>query len=147
MEVDRQRELLQLDYEKSLAAVDKFEYCLLQIQNWSIVTCGAVTAFGHETQSFLILGLGVFLSLMFGVFALLYKGFQVDVMNHVSIVERALQHPNTLSDDYVFGVGRSIRGATPSLFRLTLTIPALWYLRSFYLVLALVPLIGMFFIR
>ena len=147
MKFDSPKEMLLVDYEKSLAAVDKFEGILLQIQNWSIVGCGAVTAYGYEKSSSQIMLLASFLAILFGVFAHLYKAFQIDAMNHASLLELLLASPDPIPETYVFGIGHNITGATWFNLRRALMHRALWYLHAFYVILMIMPIAGILFFR
>jgi hypothetical protein len=141
-----QYKLLLLDYSKAPAAVDKFDDFLFRIKNWSIVSCGAVTAYGYDKMSCAVLFLGFLLAGMCGLLAHLYKSMQFDVMNRVYHLEEVLYPAadvTKLPRDYQFGIGHAFKGATMANLWKALRHSKLWYMHIFYAALAAIPLLAM----
>src|SRR6266853_1358099 len=141
-------ELLRLDYEKTLATVDKLDNCLLQIQNWAVVSCGSVLCYGVDKKSLAFTTATMLLSFCFYFVAHIYKTFQIDAMNHTYALEILLhaERPDPgyakHETQYVFGIGHAIRPLTDdSLFK-TMGHPKLWHFRGFFFLFAMLAVVA-----
>ena len=104
-------EVLKLDYEKTLAFIDKTDLLIFKIRNWAILTSSAVIAFGFTKDSYFILTLNLFVISAFLFIELIYKGFHESGIGHSFYLENQIQSyflGKDIDSDYVFGLGHAI---------------------------------------
>ena len=104
-------DILKLDYEKTLAFVDKTDLLIFKIRNWVILTSSGVIAFGFTKDSYLILSLNVFIISAFMFIELIYKGFHESGIKHSFYLENQIQSyvkDKDIDDKYIFGLGHAI---------------------------------------
>jgi hypothetical protein len=142
--------LLLIDYEKSLAAVDKFDGIVVQILSWSIVTSGATLAYACDKKSIAFAAASCAIASGFFILACIFKAFQIDAMNHVFALETLLAGTEAekanAESKYVFGIGHAIQKADQKRTLWVGRHPAFWYLRLFYFVLLATAIGAIFWI-
>jgi hypothetical protein len=97
-------ETLKLDYEKTLAAIDKYDGHIQEIKKWSITVCGGVMAFGVKEQSWPITTLTAFLAASFWFVALICKSYLIAARAHAMKLEKLIDEGGELKQPYGFGL-------------------------------------------
>jgi hypothetical protein len=97
-------EIFKLDYEKTLAAIDKYDSHVQEIKNWSITACGAILLLGLERKSVAITSLAIFVAIGFCFVALVCKTFLIAAWNHAKELEKLFRSGKELESPYQFGL-------------------------------------------
>jgi hypothetical protein len=107
------RQILFLDYDKTLAFIDKADGQLFQIRNWAIVSCSAVVAFAVSQKIPIILAANAFLVICFLFLELIYKSFHEDCLGKGHylevLIKQSLDPSFKLPTEYQFGIGHEIK--------------------------------------
>jgi hypothetical protein len=115
-------EILKLDYEKTLAAIDKYDGHVQEIKKWSITACGAVLLLGIREKSLAITTLTIFIACGFWFVALICKTFLIAAWERARKLECVMQGkvPEEVAS-YQFGFVHAISPSTTSIKILTRT--------------------------
>jgi hypothetical protein len=146
-----EKKILLLDYEKTLAYIDKADGQLFQIRGWALGFCSAVVAFAVTQNAALILGGNCVLILAFCLLELIYKSFHDDAIARghrlESIIKASLDPASPLPPDYVFGIGHQIQ--VPSLRRVLQILwrPTRWHVGALYVGLLALTAISAVYLR
>ncbi len=108
-------ELLKLDYEKTLAAIDKYDGHVQQLKNWSITACGAVLLLGIKEKSLSITTLTIFIACGFWFVALICKAFLIAAWDRATELETVMGKRPEVAASYEFGLVRAIPPLTTSM--------------------------------
>src|SRR5436189_4962075 len=85
------QDILKLDYEKTLAAIDKYDGHVQEIKNWSITACGAVLLLGLKEKSVAITMLTFLIAVGFCFVALICKTLLIGAQDHAAELETLIQ--------------------------------------------------------
>jgi hypothetical protein len=126
-------EMLKLDYEKTLAAIDKHDGHVQEIKNWSITACGGVLAFGFKEHQWPIATVAALLAIGFWFVALICKTLLIAARSHAQRLEELIQSGNSeLEKDYRFGLVRAAPKLTVETLMRTAVDPIGWHVTLFY---------------
>ncbi len=105
-------ELLRLDYDKTLAFIDKADGQLWFIRNWALTANAAIIAFGVSAGSWAVILAALVLVVGFFGLELIVKSFHEDAIGQSYRLEellvKAAKGPLDLTD-YEFGIGHTIK--------------------------------------
>ena len=148
---DQEREMLLLDYDKTLAFIDKAEGHLFQIRNWAIVSCSAVVAFAVSQQSPIVLAANVFLVSCFCLLEVIYKSFHEDGIQKSYYLEEVIQKSSDASfqlpEDYQFGIGHTIALPRPGKLLRILFNRDRWHIGALYVGLFLLTALAAAYLK
>ena len=132
-------EILKLDYEKTLAAIDKYDNHLQEIKNWSITACGAVLLLGLNEKSVPIMMLTFFMAVGFCFIALICKTLLIGARDRAKELETLIQgHDSKQKPHYTFGLVHSTAELRwRNLYR-TAKDPFGWHVTAFYCLIIIV---------
>jgi len=143
------RDLLKIDYDKTLAFVDKMDDILFRIKNWAIVTSGAIIALAISINNRYALLVNLLLIYCFLVLELFYKCFHEDALIKSHLIEELLfSDPNNEQiqgkrQEYVFGLGHAIN--LPNARRMTWILFHRFHMSFLYLILLVLNILGFYF--
>ena len=101
------KDLIVLDYEKSLAFIDKMDDRIFTIRKWTITSITAIIALAFTVENKYVLLGNISLILGFYTMELFYKGLRENIIGKRSRLEKLLQpfqDENELLDNYTFGM-------------------------------------------
>jgi hypothetical protein len=142
-------ELLRLDYDKTLAFIDKADGQLWFIRNWALTANAAIIAVGVSTGSWAVILAALVLVAGFFTLELIVKSFHEDAIRQSFRLEellvQAARGELDLSD-YEFGIGHTIKEPKFSrMFGIVLK-PGRWHLSFLHIGLAIVDVLAMVFV-
>src|SRR5437899_1814158 len=135
-------EILKLDYEKTLAAIDKYDGHIQEIKNWSITACGGVLAFGFKEHQWPITTLAAFLASGFCFVALICKSFLIAARAHAEKLETLIGDRCAEPEKGDFGLVRAAPELTPKALMRTAIHPIGWHVTLFYSMIVLVTILA-----
>jgi hypothetical protein len=106
---------LKLDYERTLAAIDKYDGHVQTIKNWSITACGGLLLLGIKEKSWPITTLTIFIAFGFWFVALICKTFIIAAWEHARQLENAIQGGQENASFLTFGLVSAIDPSTTSM--------------------------------
>ena len=105
--------LLELEYERLQASIDKFDDQRFHVKGWAITVAGALLALGFNAREPLVILAGGFVSLFFAYMEIPYMTMQERVINRSNELEELLDATQCgpledLQPPYVFGIGKCL---------------------------------------
>ena len=135
-----------MDYEKTLAAIDKYDGHVQEIKNWSLTACGGVLLFGLKEKSVAIMMLTWFMAVGFCFVALICKTLLIAARDHAAELEKLIQvWDQQEQPQYRFG----LVGSAPELrwknLCQTAKHPLGWHVTAFYALIIIVTSLAVIF--
>jgi len=98
------QDIFKLDYEKRLAAIDKYDGHVQEIKNWSITACGAIFVLGLKNKSVPIASLTILVAIGFCFAALICKTFLIAASTHAKELESLIRDGQKSEPRHQFGL-------------------------------------------
>ena len=98
------QDIFKLDYEKRLAAIDKYDGHVQEIKNWSITACGAILVLGLKNKSVPIASLTILVAIGFCFAALICKTFLIAASTHAKELESLIRDGQKSEPRHQFGL-------------------------------------------
>lgn len=107
--------LLELEYERLQASIDKFDELRFKIKGWSITAAGVLAALAINTRQISLLLVAALLTFFFAFMEAIYMDLQVCAIGRSNEVEGLLELARRegiglAHESYVFGIGKVFEG-------------------------------------
>jgi hypothetical protein len=113
--VEDVRRLLELEYQRLQASIDKFDDRLFKIKGWAITVAGALFALGVQGNRPIIIAAGAVVVAFFGFLEVIYVDLLSLTIKRSDDVEALLESARRTGlgaghEAYVFGLGKIFKG-------------------------------------
>lgn len=142
---DNLKDLIKLDYDKTLSFIDKTDDILFRIKNWAITTNAAIFAVAISTKNKYCLFINFVLIFCFWLLELFYKCFHENALSKSYLMEELLYsdfEDEKVRETYTFGLGHAIE--LPSIKKMLRIVFFRFHMSFLYLGLLILTLFGFF---
>lgn len=103
--------LLEVEYQRLQAGIDKFDEQRFKVKGWSITVAGALVALGINSKQVTLLAVAAPIIFFFAFMELIYLNLQVSVTRRSNEIEELIELARregvgAAHDSYVFGIGK-----------------------------------------
>ena len=108
----QKREILLLDYQKTLEVIHKQVDALFKIKEWAVISCSAVIAYGVSQKSYLLLLSTLPLNTGFFFIEVFFREFHNGCIRRAEKLEEMIQDifdGSNRTSVYVFGISHTFR--------------------------------------